>query len=135
MSYDLMVFEPTQAPRKHTEFLEWYEQQTEWGEEHDYNDPAVTSPALRSWYEEIIRTFPDMNGPDAPEDESEDEEAGLRLTEYSIGHHVIYAVFSWSMAEEAYEQVKALACKHGVGFFDASGDEADVFLPDGSLMK
>lgn len=32
MSYDLMVFEKTKAPKTRKEFLEWYEKQTEWGE-------------------------------------------------------------------------------------------------------
>ena len=37
------------------------------------------------------------------------------LTDYSIGHHIIYAAFSWSVAaDEAYEKMKDLAQKHGV---------------------
>ena len=36
MSYDLMVFEKTKAPTTKKEFIAWYEKQTEWGEEHDY---------------------------------------------------------------------------------------------------
>ena len=68
MSYDLMVFERTKAPQKRKEFLVWYDKETEWPEEHGYDDPAVTSPALRNWYEEMIKTFPNMNGPDAPDD-------------------------------------------------------------------
>ena len=87
MSYDLMVFERTTAPQKHKDFLEWYRKETEWKEEHGYNDP------------------------------------------------VIYAAFAWSVANEAYELTKALAQKHGVGFFDASGQKGDVYLPDGSLME
>lgn len=135
MSYDLMVFERTTAPQKHKDFLEWYRKETEWKEEHGYNDPAVTSPALKSWYEEITKIFPNMNGPDASDDELDDEDAEVHFTDYSIGHHVIYAAFAWSVANEAYELTKALAQKHGVGFFDASGQKGDVYLPDGSLME
>lgn len=133
MSYDLMVFERTSAPQKYKDFLEWYEKETEWEEEHDYNDPSVTSSALKSWYEEITETFPNLNGPDALNDEmNNDKEA--HLTDYSIGYHVIYAAFAWSVSDEAYELTKALAQKHNVGFFDASG-EGSVILPDGSLME
>ena len=135
MSYDLMVFERTKAPQKRKEFLVWYDKETEWSEEHGYDDPAVTSPALRNWYEEMIKTFPNMNGPDAPDDELDDEDAEAHLTDYSIGHHVIYAAFSWSVADEAYEKMKELAHKHGVGFYDVSGDDGDIVLPDGNLMK
>jgi len=135
MSYDLMVFERTKAPQKHKAFIEWYEKEAEWSEEHNYDDPKVASPALRSWYEEITKTFPDMNGPEASIDEPDDEYTEMHLTDYSIGRNVIYAAFAWSVAEEAYELTKTLARKHGVGFFDASGMNGDVYLPDGSLMK
>ena len=132
MSYDLMVFERTKAPQKGKECLVWYDKETEWSEEHGYDDPAVTSPALRNWYEEMIKTFPNMDSPDA---EVEDDDAEAHLTEYSIGHNVIYAAFAWSVAEEAYEKVKALAQKHGVGFYDVSNDDGDIILPDGNLME
>ena len=132
MSYDLMVFERTKDPQKSKEFLVWYDKETEWSEEHGYDDPAVTSPALRNWYEEMIKTFPNMDSPDA---EVEDDDAEAHLTEYSIGHNVIYAAFAWSVAEEAYEKVKALAQKHGVGFYDVSNDDGDIILPDGNLME
>lgn len=132
MSYDLMVFERTKAPQKRKEFLVWYDKETEWSEEHGYDDPAVTSPALRNWYEEMIKTFRAMDSPDA---EVEDDDAEAHLTEYSIGHNVIYAAFAWSVAEEAYEKVKALAQKHGVGFYDVSNDDGDIILPDGNLME
>lgn len=135
MSYDLMVFERTKAPQKRKEFLVWYDKETEWSEEHGYDDPAVTSPALRDWYEEMIKTFPNMNGPEAPDGGPDNEEAEAYLTDYCIGHHVIYAAFSWSVAEEAYEKVKVLAQKHGVGFYDVSSDDGDIILPDDNLMK
>ena len=127
-----MVFERTKAPQKRKEFLVWYDKETEWSEEHGYNDPAVTSSALREWYEEMIKTFPNM---DASDVEVEDDDTEAHLTDYSIGHNVIYAAFAWSVAEEAYEKMKALAQKHGVGFYDVSSDDGDIILPDGNLME
>lgn len=47
MSYDLMVFEVSKTPKTQEEFLEWYDNQTEWEEDHDYEDPEITSSALR----------------------------------------------------------------------------------------
>ena len=128
----MCIRDRTKAPQKRKEFLVWYDKETEWSEEHGYDDPAVTSPALRNWYEEMIKTFPNMDSPDA---EVEDDDAEAHLTEYSIGHNVIYAAFAWSVAEEAYEKVKALAQKHGVGFYDVSNDDGDIILPDGNLME
>ena len=36
MSYDLMVFETANAPKNKKDFMQWYAQQTEWGEDHDH---------------------------------------------------------------------------------------------------
>jgi len=124
MSYDLMIFAPESAPQGNEAFMEWYEDQTEWAEEHSYNDPAVTTPALRAWFLEMIQSFPAMNGPFASDDESS-------VTDYSVGRAVIYAIFAWSKAEQAYQAMFRLAGKHGVGLFNASSDSSEVWLTDG----
>ncbi len=136
MSYDLMVFEKTKAPAAKKEFMAWYEKQVEWGEEHDYETIGVSSPALQNWFMEMKETFPPMNGEYAPAPELLDEEEGLEsyMTDYSIGREVIYAAFSWSVAEEAYELMRSLAQKHKVGFFDVSSDDGDIILPDGTMI-
>ena len=128
MSYDLMVFAPEQAPKEREGFLEWYDEQSEWEEEHSYDNPEVSTPALRAWFMEMIKSYPAMNGPfssvSLPENES-------TVTDYSVGQSVIYAAFAWSKAEQAYDAMFKLAAKHGVGFFNASSDNAEVWLPDG----
>lgn len=136
MSYDLMVFEKAKAPRTKEEFMEWYEKQTRWEEDHDYDAIGVSSPALQSWFMEMKETFPPMNGEYAPAPELLEEDAVLeeRLVDYCIGRDVIYAAFAWSVAEEAHELVKRLAQKHGVGFFDVSEDDGDILLPDGTKL-
>ncbi len=136
MSYDLMVFEKTKAPAAKKAFMAWYEKQVEWGEEHDYNTISVSSPPLQSWFMEMIETFPPMNGEYAPASELLDEDENLEshMADYSIGHDIIYAAFSWSVADEAYEQMRLLAQKHQVGFFDVSADDGDVILPDGTMI-
>jgi hypothetical protein len=126
MSYDLMVFRPEVAPRTRPEFMNWYHDQTQWSEGHSYDDPAITTSDLRSWFLEMIEKYPAINGPYAKE---EDEDNDF-VTDYSIGKEVIYAAFSWPLAEKAYENMKALAEKHKVGFFDASADEGDILFPD-----
>ena len=133
MSYDLMAFEASNAPKTKAEFLEWYQKQTEWGEDHGCNDPANTSPALRALYAELSKAYPDMNGSLPDEVFEAAEEAGT-LTDYSIGRDVLYAAFAWSQAEPAYGLMRELCRKHGVGFFDAGGAGADVYLPDGTRM-
>jgi hypothetical protein len=128
LSYDLMVFAVDLAPKERDAFLEWYEQQAEWEEDHSYDDPAVTSLELQAWFSDMIKSYPPMNGPHSPRDLPKEESS---VTDYSIGRSVIYAAFAWSKAEETYRSVFALAGKHRVGFFDASSKNAAVWLPDG----
>jgi hypothetical protein len=130
MSYDLLVFDPDNPPRDRAAFREWWHHQAEWSEDHGYNDPSVTTPELKAWFDDIRQTFPPLNGPLASNDYDDP-----RLTDYSIGQHVIYAAFAWSEAENAYPLVRELAVKHGVGFYDASGDEGDgeIHFPGDSL--
>lgn len=136
MSYDLMVFEKTKAPTTRAEFMAWFEKQTEWSEEHDYQSIRVSSPALQNWFMEMKDTFPPMNGDYAPDVDLIDEDENLErhVTDYSMGREIIYAAFAWSVAEEAYELMRKLAQKHDVGFFDVSSDNGDIILPDGSMM-
>ena len=124
MSYDLMVFDPAAAPRDRMQFLAWYETQTEWQESHGYNNPDIPAPALIRWFREIITTFPPMNGPLASDDPDDP-----KVTDYSLGRSVIYAAFAWSEAETAFKHVKELAAKHGIGFFDVSGEDGDIWWP------
>lgn len=87
---------------------------------------------------EMIKKFPPMNGKYAPNldplDESEAENLERHSVGYSIGRDMIYAAFSWSVAEEAYVQMRSLAQKHGVGFFDVSGEKSEIILPDGTMI-
>ncbi|MHC6203793.1 hypothetical protein ACYULU_11435 [Breznakiellaceae bacterium SP9] len=135
MSYDLMVFERTVAPTNRKDFMNWYESQTEWTEDHGYDNPAVTSNDLRNWFMEIIKEFPQMNGPFALDDDAIDTmENDSYITDYSIGKDVIYAAFSWSLAEEAFETVKKLAKDYNVGFFDVSSNDGEIIFPDGTII-
>ena len=136
MSYDLMVFEKTKTPATKQEFMAWYEKQVEWGEEHDYDTVRVTSVALQNWFMEMKETFPPMNGEYAPDPKLLDTDENLErhMADYSIGQDMIYAAFAWSVADEAYERMRCLAKKHGVGFFDVSAENGDIILPDGTRI-
>jgi hypothetical protein len=131
MSYDLMVFDQSVAPRGRKEFLAWYRKQCEWGEGHSYDNPEVSSPELRAWFLDMIRSFPPMNGPLASDDVD-----NPKVTDYSVGKSVIYAAFAWSQAQFAYQTMISLASEHRVGFYDVSSGEGKVWLPgpDGRLV-
>lgn len=130
MSYDLMVFEKESAPKNRKDFMDWYNKQTEWSESHDYDDPKVSSPKLRDWFNDMVKIFPAMNGPFASDDFDNDN-----VSDYSIGKDVIYVAFAWSVAEQAYNNMIDLAEKVGVGFFDVSADNGGIYFPvDGKLV-
>jgi hypothetical protein len=124
MSYDLMVFEPTAAPREREAFIAWYQVKTAWGEHDNYNDPKnVTSPRLSAWFHEMISIFPPLNGPLRSRNVDD-----LKLADYCLGSTFVYVSFGWPQAEIAYQEVRRAAAAHGVGFFDVSGD-AEIWLP------
>jgi hypothetical protein len=124
MSYDLMVFAPEAAPPKRAAFLDWYEQQTEWDEDHGYDNPAVSTPALQAFYADLSAEFPPLRA----EAEASEKESG---TDYTIGRSLIYMSFlDWDKIDGAHEAVFRLAAKHALGFFDVSSDLAEVWLPD-----
>ena len=124
MSYDLMVFDPTAPPTDQEGFMVWYDQQTEWNEDHSYNDPEVSTPGLKTWFLDMIKHFPAMNGPYASEAIDDP-----RVSDYCIGKSVIYVAFSWSQAKSAYQTMFSLAKQHSVGFFDLSEDSESVWIP------
>ena len=130
MSYDLMVFEPSVAPRERGAFNAWYHQQTEWAEDRDYSDPAGTSANLLRFYNAVRSHYPAMNGPDAVQDDELD-----RAADYSIGENMIYATFPWSLAEEIYPIFRQTAVDCEVGFYDVSADDGDgeIYFPGDAL--
>jgi hypothetical protein len=125
MSYDLMVFEPEAAPRKHAALMAWYDKLTKWDEGHSYGDSAVTTPRLRAWLGDMQKIFPSIY---TPETEDALDGDGV-LSDYSIAKQAIYAGFAWSKAVDAAATAERLAAKHGVGFFDVSSGGEEVWLP------
>ena len=117
----MVVFNPSVAPRSRAAFLAWFAEQTKWGEDRDYSNPAGTTSALRNWYDAMRAQYPAMNGPDAINDDDLNDCAG----DYNVGTDMIYVTFPWSLAEQIYVTARALAVEHEVGFYDVSGDEGD----------
>ena len=100
MSYDILIFEPDSATDE--DFPQWWEQVvSQWGEPYDFSTIDGSTPAIRSFYRDIIRTFPPINGPDAlTEEELEEREAeGLPVADYTIGADYIYVGVGWSDAD------------------------------------
>ena len=137
MSYDLMVFNKNKKFENRDEFMAWYDELTEWGEEVDYDDYKHTTTELQNFFMEIKEDFPPLNGEFAPDDDVLDEleEQGIYAPDYCIAKEAIYIAFAWSNAEQAYQKVRELANKNNLAFFDVSGDNGEIIYPDGSVLS
>lgn len=123
-----MVFDPALVKYQEREaFIEWYYETTEWEGDHDYFDPVSGSEPLRGWFADIIVTYPPMNGPLAPSLEQVDD---FDVADYSISPDSIYVAFAWSDADRGFNAAVELAAKHKLGFFEVSGQEGAVWVPD-----
>lgn len=130
MSYDLVVFDPRLELRDRAAFIDWYESRTMWADGLDYNEPSNASASLQAWFREAIEIFPPLNGKLRPANFASDEWTG----DYAIRTDIIFTAFPSEKAGPAYELTRRLAAKHGLGFFDASGDGGVSFpAANGSL--
>lgn len=124
MGYNLLVFEPSAAPKEAGPFLAWYAKQTDWSGSDDYNDYEATTPRLRAFFLDMVATHPPMNGPLASD---EPDDSDVKLTDYSIGRDIIYLGGSWENADTALALALQLAEKHRLGVFDTTSEV--VWLP------
>ncbi len=110
MSYDLLIFEPDCATDE--DFPRWWEQAVaQWDEPGDFSTIDGSTPAIRSIYRDLIRTFPPFNGPDALSEEEleERENEGLPVADYTIGADYIYISVGWSDANALVKTVGQMA--------------------------
>lgn len=118
-----MAFREDVAPEAKNDFMEWYGDQVDQKDDYDYNNPDNTSGELKEWFNEMIKTFPPMNGPLASDDVDDPN-----MADYTIASDFIYITFAWSVAENAKTTAIMLAKKHGIGIFDASSKNADIYF-------
>ena len=109
MSYDILIFEP--AAVSDEEFPQWWEQVSQWEEPRDYDTTDGSTPAIRSFYRDLIRSFPPFNGPDALSDDEVDARLaqGLPVADYTIGEDLVYVGVRWSAADALVVTVSELA--------------------------
>ena len=124
MSYDLLVFEPAAAPADRIAFIAWFSQVIRLREGHLLPDPAQASPALRNWYEGMTRAFPHLGTAGADRTEMQEDQIN---TDYRFSPDAIFARFEWKVSRKAYHLGMKLARTYGLGFFDASADNATCY--------
>ena len=109
MSYDILIFEPDVVTDE--DFPRWWEQVSRWEEPHEYDTTTGSTPAIRSFYRDLIRVFPPFNGPYALTEEELDarEAEGLPVADYTIGTDFIFISVGWSDANALVKIVGQMA--------------------------
>ncbi|RIX27853.1 hypothetical protein [Amnibacterium setariae] len=134
MGFDILAIEPAVVTDE--EFPAWWDRQSAWSEQRDYNDPAGATPAIQLFMADLAETFPPMNGPLRPSEErlEADPELDDRLSDYSIGRQFVFADFGFSVdADEndelAERRFMQLAYRHGLAIVLTTGDRT-ILRPD-----
>ena len=110
MSYDILIFEPDVVTDE--DFPRWWKQVvSQWDEPYDFSTIEGSTPAIRAFYRDIIRTFPPFNGPYALTEEELDarEAEGLPVADYTIGTDFIFISVGWSDANALVKIVGQMA--------------------------
>ena len=112
MSCDILIFEPGAVADEG--IPQWWDRVSRWEEPHRYDSLERATPAIRSFYRDLISAFPPFNGPDAlTDDEAEARLAqGFPVTEYTVGGDFVYVGVSWSAADALVTTVGELAWTH-----------------------
>ena len=128
MSYDILIFEPDAVTDE--DFPEWWDRVSRWEEPHNYDGIERATPAIRSFYRDLVRTFPPFNGPDALSDEEleEREDKGLPVADYTIGADYIYISVGWSDANALVKIVGQMAWTQRLAVAYVSEDSS-IFWP------
>ena len=130
MSYDILIFEPGVVTDE--DFPQWWDRVSRWEEPHDYDSIERATPAIRSFYRDLVRAFPSFSGPDAPRDDEGDARLaqGLPVADYTIGEDLVYIGVSWSVANALVVTAGELAWTHRLAVAYVSDDGAIVRPPD-----
>ena len=99
MSYDILIFESGAVTDEG--FPQWWDRVSRWEEPHHYDSIERATPAIRSFYRDLVRTFPPFNGPDALSDDEVDARLaqGLPVADYTISEDLVYVGVSWSATD------------------------------------
>ena len=128
MSYDIMIIDRHPRFKDSKEFLEWYDDVTEWKEDLDYNDCEHATPHLKEWFMKMKDIVRPMNGKYALSDEEIDR---CLDADYCIAREGIMMAMGYSEADKICEIAFKLAKEYGLSYFDISGSN-ELYNPDGT---
>jgi len=128
MSYDILTFEPDVVTDEG--FPQWWDRVSQWEEPRHYDSIERATPAIRSFYRDLVRTFPPFNGPDALSDDEVDVRLaqGVPVADYTIGADYIYIGVGWSDANALVKIVGQMAWTQRLAVAYVSEDSS-IFRP------
>ena len=128
MSYDILIFESDAVTDE--DFPQWWDRVSRWEEPHDYDSIERATPAIRSFYRDLVRAFPPFSGPDALSDDEVDARLaqGLPVADYTIGADYIYISVGWSDANALVKIVGQMAWTQRLAVAYVSEDSS-IFRP------
>ena len=130
MSYDIMIIDRHPRFKDSKEFLEWYDDVTQWKENIDYDDCEHATPHLKEWFMKMKDIVKPMNGKYAL---SVEEINRCLDADYAIAREGIMMAMGYSEADKICEIAFKLAKEYGLSYFDISGSN-ELYNPDGSSL-
>ena len=128
MSYDIMIIDRHPRFKDSKEFLEWFDDVTQWKENIDYDDCEHATPSLKEWFMKMKDIVRPMNGKYALSDEEIDR---CLDADYAIAREGIMMAMGYSEADKICEIAFKLAKEYGLSYFDISGSN-ELYNPDGT---
>jgi hypothetical protein len=125
MAFDVYVFDLFAAPRDRHDFLDWVRRTFRDVDGPLAGDPTRLTPALRGWHAEMVKSFPGERDPNRFDADSSN---AVRNASYRFTATVIQASFDWDSTGPALYRARRAAQANGVGLFEASSDDAAVWM-------
>ena len=125
MAFDVYVFDLFAAPRDRHDFLDWVRRTFRDVDGPLAGDPSRLTPALRGWHAEMAKSFPGERDPNRLDADSSN---AVRNASYRFTATAIQASFDWDSSGPALYRARRAAQAHVVGLFEASSDDAAVWM-------
>jgi hypothetical protein len=125
VSYDLIAFDPTEAPADRLEFLDWIQRAFRSTDGNTNADIATLSLGLQAWHREMRERYPHDYDPHAwpPGTYSVSKHASYRFTKHAVSVSV-----AWDDTGPAFHRAKKAAMACGLGLFEVSGADSAVWM-------
>lgn len=128
MAYDLYAFDLFAAPRDRHDFLDWISRTFRSIDGSLGGDASRTTTALQAWHRDMAQTFPGKRDPHAFDI---DGVINAKFASYRFAQSAVQANFEWQSAGPALQRAKRSAQALGLGLFEASGHDGNVWMVSG----